>query len=49
MHPFIHTFSDFIVDSVDDIGNIKANYQGAAIKDISIIDKAIAHRRTKHP
>ncbi|MEK7618150.1 MAG: hypothetical protein AAB410_03310 [Patescibacteria group bacterium] len=49
MHPFIHTFSDFIVDSVDDIGNIKSELSGAAIKDISIIDKAIAHRRTKHP
>ena len=41
MHPFVHTFSDFIVESVNEIGNIKNKLAIAEIKDISIIDQAI--------
>lgn len=47
MHPFIHTFSDFIVEQVADIKAIKDKIFTSAIKDISIIDKAISHRESR--
>ena len=46
IHPFIHTFSGFVVESVEDIANIKDNILTAEIKDITIVDKAIGHRET---
>ncbi len=44
VHPFIKTFSDFVVEKVDDISAIKDQVLSAPVKDISIIDKAIARR-----
>jgi hypothetical protein len=48
MHPFIHTFSDFIVENVAEIEEIKDKLFSLPIKDISIIDHAIGHRVNKH-
>ena len=39
MHPFLHTFSDFIVEQVEGIKDIKDKILTGPIKDISIIDK----------
>ena len=49
MHPFVHTFSDFVVETVAEIENIKDKIFSIPAKDISIIEKAIAHREQKHP
>jgi len=49
MHPFIHTFSDFIVESVEDIGGMKDAIFSSVPKDISIIDSAIVHREEEMP
>lgn len=49
MHPFVHTFSDFIVENVAEIKKIKDKIFTTPIKDISILEKAIAHRNKKHP
>ncbi len=43
MHPFIHTFSDFVVETPEEIEAIKDKLF-TNTKDISIIDKAIEHR-----
>jgi len=46
IHPFIFTFSDLIVEKIDDyiewIKEFNKNPQSKKIKDITIIDKAIA-------
>lgn len=47
MNPFIHTFSDFIVENVAEIEEIKDKILTSPIKDISIIDQAISHREKK--
>jgi len=44
IHPFVHTFSDFVVESVEEIENIKNDVLSGKIKGIDIIDKAIEHR-----
>ena len=49
MHPFIHTFSDFVVESVEGINDIKDKIFNSAIKDISVIDHSIQYRESKHP
>lgn len=49
MHPFIHTFSDFIVENVAGIEGIKDRIFNVPAKDISIVEKAIAHREQQHP
>lgn len=49
MHPFIHTFSDFIVESVSEIEKIKDKIFNTPVKDIAIIEAAIDHRDKKHP
>lgn len=49
MHPFVHTFSDFIVADVSEIDKLKDKIFTSPIKDISIIDQAINHREKKHP
>lgn len=43
-HPFVRTFSDFIPERIEDVGQIKDAVFSAAIKDITVIDKAIAYR-----
>lgn len=43
IHPFIHTFSDFIIEKISDIQNIKDQIFKTTAKDISIVDQAIAH------
>jgi hypothetical protein len=47
MHPFLHTFSDFVVERVEDIEAIKDKILTNPVKGISIIDKAISHRESK--
>lgn len=47
MHPFLHTFSDYIVEKVGDIKNIKEKILLETPKDISIIDSAIAYRESR--
>ena len=49
MHPFVHTFSDYIVENVAEIEKIKDQIFSSPIKDITIIDQAIAYRNKKHP
>ena len=44
IHPFVHTFSDFVVESVAEIEKIKDQLLSSKPKDISIIDTAIEHR-----
>lgn len=41
IHPFIWHFSDFIVESVDEVEKIKEQLETIEIKGISIIDEAI--------
>ena len=44
IHPFIFTFSDFIIEDISGIAEIKDKLlENGIIKDISIIDAAIAH------
>jgi hypothetical protein len=45
IHPFIHTFSDFIVENVSEIGEIKSRVLSSPTKDISIIDEAIKYQK----
>jgi len=48
IHPFIHTFSDFIIEDIRELENIKDQIlQAKNIKDISIIDQAIKYRDAK--
>ena len=47
MHPFIHTFSDFVVEEVKEIEKIKHKIFQTPTKDLTIIDKAIRHRESK--
>lgn len=44
VHPFIHTFCDFIVESPTEIEKIKDKIFSILPKDITIIDKAVKHR-----
>ncbi len=43
IHPFIHTFSDYIVEDVSEIESLKDTLFTSPAKDIAIIDKAIEH------
>lgn len=43
IHPFIWHFSDFIVESVDEVEDIKKKLETTKIKGISIIDEAIEY------
>jgi hypothetical protein len=43
IHPFVHTFSDSIVESVDDIDSKLIDALRENPKDLTIIDKAIAY------
>jgi hypothetical protein len=47
MHPFIHTFSDHIIENISDFVSIKDHLPTKPIKGISIIDNAIKHREGK--
>ena len=47
IHPFLHTFSDFIVEKAEDIQTICDKIFTENIKDITIIDKAVSHRENK--
>jgi len=46
VHPFIRVFSDFVVESVNDILALRDNITSVAVKDISIIDEAIARNKS---
>jgi hypothetical protein len=41
IHPFIFVFSDFIVESVNEVDNIKDKVLNTEIKSISIIDESV--------
>lgn len=43
IHPFIWHFSDFIVESIDEVESIKKKIETTTIKGISIIDEAIEY------
>jgi len=43
IHPFIWHFSDFVVESVEEIESIKKKLESTEIKGISIIDEAIEY------
>ena len=43
IHPFIWHFSDIVVESVDEIEDIKKKLESTEIKGISIIDEAIEY------
>ena len=43
IHPFIFTFSDFIIESIDGFGQVKNKLFTSKIKDISVIDDAIEY------
>ena len=47
MHPFIYTFSDFVVEKLEDIEQIKDQIFNVFPKNLSIIDKAVSHRESK--
>lgn len=48
IHPFIFTFSDFVIEDIGEIEKIKdAIFSSATIKDISIIDGAVERFRGK--
>ncbi len=47
IHPFIFTFSDFIIENIDEIEKIKDKIFSFSIKDISIIDEAICYIDSK--
>lgn len=46
-HPFVKAFSDFVLDKVEDVAEIKELIFSTKIKDISLIDEAIALREKK--
>lgn len=46
IHPFVHTFSDFIIEKIEDVENIKKELAKAGIKDITVIDQAIARAKS---
>jgi len=43
IHPFILAFSDFIVESVEEIEEIKEQVNNCKVKDITVIDQAIKY------
>jgi hypothetical protein len=45
IHPFIHTFSDFIIKDISEIFRIKDRIFTDKIKDITIIDKAVDYAK----
>lgn len=47
IHPFIFTFSDFIVESINEIEKIKDEIFSSKIKDISVIDEAVRYIDSK--
>ncbi len=48
IHPFIFTFSDFVIEDIEKIEEIKDKiFDKHAVKDISIIDTAVEHFRNK--
>lgn len=48
IHPFVHTFSDFIVENVTEIKKIKDKIFTNPPKSMTIIDEAIKHRNKVH-
>ncbi len=48
IHPFIFTFSDFVVEDVKEIEAIKDKIFSSKIKDISLIDEAIDYVSKNH-
>lgn len=47
MHKFIWVFSDFLVESIEEVKDVKKKLDSAEIKDISIIDTAIDYASSK--
>lgn len=47
VHPFIWVFSDFLVESIEEVKDVKKKLDSAEIKDISIIDTAIDYASSK--
>ena len=47
IHPFIYTFSDFVVENVNEIEKIKDKIFSSEVKDISVIDEAVRYIDSK--
>ena len=47
IHPFIWAFSDFIVESVEEIEGIKEKLDSCEVKDITVVDQAIKYAALK--
>ena len=43
IHPFIWAFSDFVVESVEEIEGLKEQLDSCKVKDITVIDQAIEY------
>ncbi len=44
VNPFIGAFSDFVIESIEEVVTIKDQLASVKVKDISIIDEAVARR-----
>lgn len=47
IHPFIWAFSDFIVESIEEVEGIKKKLETVKVKDISVIDQAVNYAASK--
>lgn len=47
IHPFIWAFSDFIVETIEEVEDVKAKLEVTKVKDISVIDQAIDYAASK--
>jgi len=47
IHPFVFAFSDFIIEDINKIADIKDKIFNSKIKDISVIEQAIKYSKSK--
>lgn len=47
IHPFIGAFSDFVIERIEDIETIKDKIFSTPVKDITVIDDAVARREVQ--
>ncbi|MDH4330531.1 MAG: hypothetical protein OEV93_03190 [Candidatus Moranbacteria bacterium] len=48
MHPFVFSFSDFIIEDIEEIGDVKEKISNTKIKTIEVIDEAIEYFESKN-
>ncbi len=44
VHPFIKAFSDFVIEKIENVAEIKEEVFKISVKDITVIDQAVARR-----